>query len=81
VTRRDRIARDVAAWNERHPVGTLVRYWTWTRTGDGKVARTRHAAVVMGDHGSVWIEGVVGCVAVSHVEPVSVPDAEPHKVE
>lgn len=62
--------REVAAWNAAHPVGTPVRYWTWTREGPGRESRTRSEAVVMGGHGSVWVEGQMGCIALTHVEVI-----------
>jgi hypothetical protein len=58
-------------WNQRFPVGTPVRYWTGLREGLGKVSKTRSAAEVLGGHTAVvWIENQVGCVALSHVEPL-----------
>lgn len=59
---------DVATFNARHPVGTPVRYWRGLRAGAGAVSRTRSAATLMSDHASVWIEGVSGSIALSHVE-------------
>lgn len=59
----------VDAWNANHDVGELVKYWTFTREGEGKLARTRSRAEVLSGHTAVvWLEGVRGCVALSHVE-------------
>ena len=58
-------------WNANHPVGTPVRYWTMVREGAGKVSKTRSLAEVLSGHTAVvWIEGVSGCVDLSHVDPV-----------
>jgi hypothetical protein len=63
-------AKLAAKWNDRFPVGTVVRYWTSTRDGVGKVGKTRSEAEVMGGHTAVvWIEGCSGCVALTHVQP------------
>ena len=65
-------AEEAAAFNQRAPVGTRVRYWLGVRqgppSGEGTV---RHPAVVMSDHASVWITGCVGSMSLSHVEVVS----------
>ena len=58
----------VDTWNRDCPVGTPVRYWTGVREGEGKQSKTRSAAKLLGGHMAVvWIEGVSGCVALSHV--------------
>lgn len=62
------------AWNATHPVGTPVRYWNFP--GDEpREAKTKSAAWVP-DHGEgrfgqavIWLEGVTGWWALSHVEP------------
>lgn len=59
---------DVAGFNAAHPVGTPVRYWSGRRFGDGQISRTREPACMMSGHGSVWLEGVSGSIALSHVE-------------
>jgi len=62
-----------AKWNRTFPIGTRVRYWTGAREGIGKVSSTRTEASVLGGHTAVvWIEGCVGCVALSHIEPLPV---------
>jgi len=58
-----------AKWNERFPVGTKVRYWTGVREGSGTVSVTRSEAQLLCNTAVIWIEGVSGCVALSHVEP------------
>lgn len=64
--------REAQRWNERHPVGTTVRYWTWLREGEPSgVGETTHRAAVLGGSAVVWIRGCKrGCVALSHVEVV-----------
>jgi hypothetical protein len=61
-------AAEAERWNANHPVGTPVRYWPWTREGEGIVSCTRSRAAVMCDHASVWVEGRAGSIALSHVE-------------
>lgn len=59
----------VDAWNERHSVGTPVRYWTFIREGDGKLSKTRSEAQLLSGHTAVvWVDGEPGCIALSHVE-------------
>lgn len=58
-------------FNAANPVGTLCHYWTFEREGEGYIAATRSAAQMLGGHSAVvWLEGVSGCVALSHVEAV-----------
>jgi hypothetical protein len=60
-------------WNERHPVGTSVRYWKGPRGADepSSVAKTRSVAQMLGGHTPVvWVDGEAACVALTHVEPV-----------
>ena len=62
----------VDTWNRDCLIGTRVRYWTGVREGEGKVSTTRSKAEVLGGHTAVvWIEGVAGCVALSHVKNIS----------
>lgn len=59
----------VDRFNELHPVGTRVRYWTGVREGEGRKGVTTHEATLLGGHTPVaWIEGARGCVALTHVE-------------
>ncbi len=59
------------AFNARAGVGTPVRYWTWTREGEGRIGRTRSPAQVLGGYSAVvWVTGCAGCIHLSHVEVV-----------
>lgn len=61
--------RAVEAWNGVHPVGTEVVYWPGVRAGCGIVGVTSTEAVLLGGHTAVvWLSGVSGCIALSHVE-------------
>jgi hypothetical protein len=67
-TQREHVAR----WNDAHPVGTPVRYWTGDREGDGKTSVTRTVADLLDGHTAVvCVEGVASCIALSHVEAVA----------
>lgn len=60
------------AFNDAHPVGTLVRYWKGVREGDGKVSRTRTAAQLLSGHTAVvWVEHEGACIALTHIQPIS----------
>lgn len=62
----------VHAFNNTNPVGTPVRYWKGVREGDGKTARTRTPAQLLSGHTAVvWLDGVSGCIALTHVDPIS----------
>ena len=64
-----KLQREADAWNERHPVGTFVRYWKGLRAGKPSgIGQVRHAAQPMSDHVSAWIEGCSGSVSVTHIE-------------
>lgn len=68
--RRHDPAREVADFNARYPVGTMVKYWRGVVGDDehGGVGATRTKAEVLSGHTAViWIEGCSGCVALSHV--------------
>lgn len=61
-----------ATWNDVYRVGTVVRYWTGARQGEGKLSTTRTEAVVLSGHTAVvWVEGHSACVALTHVEAVT----------
>lgn len=63
--------QQVRAWNDRHPVGTRVRYWPLTKARDAKETTTRSEATLLaGVAPVVRLEGVPGCVSLSHVEAV-----------
>jgi hypothetical protein len=65
-------AREAAAWNALHPAAVLVQYWKGVRRGEPSgTAHTRSRASVVGDSAVVWIEGVAGCIALSHVAEVT----------
>lgn len=64
-----------ATWNIKYPVGKPVRYWTGLREGDGVRSRTITKAQVLGGHTAVvWVEGHGACIALSHVEPLSMSE-------
>jgi hypothetical protein len=59
-------------WNEQHPTGTRVRYWKGAKRGaPSGEAVTRGKATLMCNVPVAWLEGVSGCIALSHVEVVS----------
>lgn len=61
--------RAVAAWNKKHAVGTNVAYWSMLKRGEPTgIARTRSEASLVGGAACVFLEGVAGCIALSHVE-------------
>jgi hypothetical protein len=56
------------AFNAGNPIGTVCRYWTGAREGKGEIAATCTEARIFGGRVAiVWLEGVHGCVALSHV--------------
>ncbi len=58
-------------FNERFPIGSEVRYWLGAREGPGREGKTRSEAFVLGNGSPcVFLAGIAGCVALSHVEPV-----------
>lgn len=59
-------------FNESHPVGVKVRYWTMLREGEGKESKTRSEAFVTNSgEPAVFIAGQSGYVTLSHVEPIA----------
>jgi hypothetical protein len=58
----------VDRFNAENPIGTPVRYWPGERRGEGVLSQTRSQAAIQSDHGSVWVEGMAGSVALTHVE-------------
>jgi hypothetical protein len=64
--------RLVADWNTKCPPGTLVAYWLGVRTASlppNGTAKTRSEAQLLGGHSAVvWVEGVSGAVALSHIK-------------
>jgi hypothetical protein len=68
----------VRQFNEYHPVGTEVRYWTGPREGEpsGR-GPTRSPAELLGGHTPVvWVVGHPACIALSHVDVVGAPVEE-----
>ena len=70
--RQRKAEREVREWNEAHPIGTRVRYWTMAREGEGKLSRTRSEAWEICGHASVKVKGKAGGIALSHIEPVMI---------
>jgi hypothetical protein len=61
--------KQVVRWNNQFPIGTPVRFWTGVREGVGKMGVTRSLAQVLCGTAVIWIQDVVGCIALSHVKP------------
>jgi hypothetical protein len=62
-------AKAVDDWNEAHPIGTPVTYWSGARQGAGVPSSTRSEAQLDSAHQAVvWVEGHRSCIALSHVE-------------
>lgn len=63
----------VAAWNAAVPVGSRVLYYPLgLGVGTPQQRVTRSPAQVVGGHTAVvWVEGVAGCLALSHLQPVA----------
>ena len=61
----------VTRFNQRHPIGQAVRYWTGRRGDEsGGLSQTRTKAQVMaGGDAVVWVEDHVSCIALTHIEP------------
>lgn len=74
--------RQVDAFNAAHPVGVPVRYWPWTREGEGIASRTRTPAQRIGGSegqtASVWVEGRPDCISLTHVEALRSVEASCH---
>lgn len=61
----------VDRWNRAFALGARVRYWTGVREGPGRESVTcAPAQLLCGTTSVVWIQGVRGCVALSHVEVI-----------
>lgn len=77
MKRRATPATEARAFNDAHPIGTRVRYWRGAREGAGAESTTRTEAKVLGDHTAVvWLDGVAGCIALSHVEVIKAPSGD-----
>ncbi len=61
--------RAVEIFNERHPVGTPVRFWPGVKVGEGILSKVRAQAEILSGHTPVvWVEGCAGCIALTHIE-------------
>ena len=59
-------------FNSTFSVGTVCDYWTMDRTGPPSgTAATRTSAQLGGVRGYavVWLQGVSGCIALTHIRP------------
>ena len=64
--------READAFNARHPVGTLLNYWSWTREGEPTgTAPINHVATVVCGSAVIWMQGVSSCHSITHVERVA----------
>ncbi|MCA0366773.1 MAG: hypothetical protein LCH57_01745 [Proteobacteria bacterium] len=69
------LRRAVDAFNARHKVGDA--FWAYTGLkGENPIACTLRApAELLGGHTPVaWLDGVSGCIALTHLEPRQVED-------
>jgi len=58
-------------FNRNVPIGTPVRYWKGPVQGVGLESTTASQAAFLSGHTPViWLTGVVGCIALDHVEPI-----------
>lgn len=65
-------ARAAVQFNKQHPVGTRVRYWKGPRQDHppcGETTTASEASVLGGHTAVIWLDGVSGCIALTHVEP------------
>lgn len=65
----------VERFNAANQVGAKVRFWTWTREGEGKTGTTWSAAMrAASGHPVVYIRDDqgknIGSVSLTHVEPI-----------
>ena len=66
-----RLTDRVMCWNMDFPPGTPVRVWPGFREGPGRITKTTTPAYVLGGHTPVvWVDGVRGCIALTHVQPI-----------
>jgi len=64
--------READTWNFFHDIGTAVDYWTMELKGaPSGTSHTRSRAEVVGHFAVVWVEGLRGWVALSHVKPIT----------
>lgn len=65
------LEKEVAAFNEKNPVGTSVQYWPGERRGEGRESTTRTKAYLLGNHTPVvWVVDHPACIALTHVLPI-----------
>lgn len=58
-------------WNERYPVGTVVKYHPVICGDDFRLRRTVSDAQVLSGHTAViWLDGERGCVALDACSPI-----------
>lgn len=59
-------------FNRAYPVGTTFRYWTGAKSGPptGEAVTYHEATVLPSGTAVAWLEGVAGCVSLSHVEAI-----------
>ena len=64
-----RLARQCEAFNRAHPVGSTVRVWSSRLGGTPVVVQVREpgAFILSGHTAVVYVSGVRGCIALSHV--------------
>jgi hypothetical protein len=68
------LAASLTAAQAGLPTGTPVRYWPLACEGEGTVGTTRTPVHLLGGHTLVvWIEGVSGCIGLSHVQALPTP--------
>lgn len=71
--KQQRAAEEAAAFNQKHPPGTPVRFWPGTRADEPLTSRTRGPAWVLpSGEAVIRVQGRPGGVALSHVEVVAV---------
>lgn len=71
-TPRELAQREADAFNEAHPIGTVLRYWSGLKEGEPTgTAPIYHEATVVCDHAVIWMSGVSSCHSLSHVERAS----------
>jgi hypothetical protein len=57
-------------WNEKHPIGTEVKYHPVIGRPEHRLRKTRTTAQVLSGHTAVlWLEQESGCVALEACEP------------
>ena len=63
-------AREAAAWNDRYPVGTPVRYWPVLGGRSPLRGVTRSTAQIRDNMAVIWVTCRGGYVELAHVTPV-----------